>query len=167
MSAIDCYHHQRLGWIRCHVEKPPRGYSRAKEIAVYRLLEDTDPADSLRAKKEDLLVGGGSGEWGFFRLASPAGVRFALDLDGPFDDDRKKLYEAVWSWSVAYALCGGFEKVGWHHEEDIETWLAERLAGFAVSTFPQLFLGIDASKAPGDWPSIIRSDFEEKNAPHQ
>jgi hypothetical protein len=162
MSAIDSYHHQRLGWIRCPVEKPPRYYNRIEEVAVYRLLEDTDSTDSLRGKKEDLLVGGGSGEWGFFRLASPAGVRFALDADGSFDDDRKKLYEAVWSWSVAYALCGGFEKVGWHHEEDIETWLAERVAGFAVSSFPQFYPGIAVSTASADWRSIIRVDFKEK-----
>jgi hypothetical protein len=162
MSSIDSYHHQRLGWIRCPVEKPPRYYRRIEEIAVYRLLEDTDSSDTLHAKKEDLLIGGGSGEWGFFRLSSPAGVRFALDLDGPFDDDRKKLYEAAWPYSVAYALCGGFEKVGWHHEEDIETWLAERVAGFAVSTYPQFFPNIDPSKAPPDWRSIVRPDFEAK-----
>ena len=85
-----------------------------------------------------------------------------LDLDDTPVDDRKKLYKAFWSWEVAYALCGGFEKVGWHHEQDIETWLAERLAGFAVSTYPQYFPGIDAMKAPADWRSLVRADFQEK-----
>lgn len=128
---------------------------------MYRLLEDTDLSDSLRAQKEDLLVGGGSGEWGYFKITSPAGIRFALEMDGAYPDDRKLLYEAVWPWSVALALCGGFEKVGWHCDDDVETWLAEHVASFAVSSYPQFFPEIDASKAPSGWRSILRPDFEE------
>ena len=162
MSSIDSYHHQRLGWIRCPINKPPRHYRPIEEMAIYRILEDTDPSDRLREKKEDVFVGGGSGEWGFFRLTFPDGFRFTLDTDGEFDADRKKLYEAVWSWAEAYALCGGFEKVGWHYADDIETWLADRVAGFAVSSYPDFFPGMDGFKAPPDWRLITRVDFEEK-----
>ncbi len=146
--------------MRCIVEKPPLHYDRVAEVAIYRLLEDTNESDDLICKKGDVLIGGGSGEWGFFRISYPFGIRFALGLNNAIEKDRKKLYAAEWSWEVAYALCGGFEKVGWRYTDDIETWLAERVAAFAIHTYPKSFPDVEAPATFLDWHSVTRADFE-------
>lgn len=136
MSEIDHYPHRCLGQLHCPSDYPSLIVFGLRTtpvpISLYWLDANVkDQGTTWRAKKGDVLLGGGRGECPVLRVSIPEAIFFfTSDWDG--FDDRSDLYTAFWMPDAAFALCNGFQKIGWVPGQDIETWLAERIVSYLL-----------------------------------
>ena len=140
MSEIDSYKHECLGIVTCpsDYEIVP-GNNSHRYIPIYRLDEDALDEDSgatWRAKKGDLLLGGGSGESAALRISIPETIYFFTAENWNAFETCDEIYRAYWSSNEAYIYCNGYAKLGWKPTQKIEVWLVEHILAFIFREYP-------------------------------
>ncbi|TDB64658.1 DUF3885 domain-containing protein [Arundinibacter roseus] len=124
MSQISSYIFSQLGFIQCPSSHDFVYKSNTRQIAVYRLEEN---AEEFKAKKGDILVGGGRGEAQILRIALPEMIHWMNDELGKVENPETIIYP-IWTPTFSYLVGEGFSKIGWKPEEkELEVWLAEKV----------------------------------------
>lgn len=141
MSAIDCYKHQSIGFVRCPMRHSLFGDGRVLDfLPVYRLLEDITQEASLSGRAGDILIGGGSGEARAVSFSTP-GIFTAYTTASVRDDvSTEPVIRSHWSADDAFMFGVGFEVLGWSPErQPLLIWLAEHLISFLVRAYPDRY----------------------------
>lgn len=142
MSAIDCYRHERLGFLRCPMRHAMYRDGRVFDrLSVYRLLEDVSDEPSFSGRAGDILIGGGSGEARAVCFAVPEIFWF---YTGGSEEEEASVNEepiiSYWRADDAFIFGLGFETLGWNPEKQpMLIWLAEHLLAFLVREFPEQY----------------------------
>jgi hypothetical protein len=117
VSEIDAYRNQCIGIVIC----PTRFYApymgdwdgqRPYVIPLYRLEEDALDANTFRAKRGDLLLGGGSGECPALRVALPEAFYYFTHSEWDEFSSRQDIVEAFWTMTSACILGDGYYRAG-------------------------------------------------------
>ncbi len=165
MSEIDSYKHECIGIVVC-----PSSYEIVyrnpshRNIPLYRIDEDTDDGDSFRARRGDLLLGGGSGESAALRISIQAAfASFTGNGDTP-EGAGDALCHAYWTVPQAFVFGEGYRKLGWTPEVPIETWLTEHILAFVLREYPAVYGAFRGTLPPDCDGSICRLPTPEERA---
>ena len=139
MSAIDCYRHNRLGFIEC-----PSSYdfvyaSKTRLFAIYELLDNIPQhEEDFDGKSGDILVGGGGGEAAALRISNPLAFQFSSYDDDKFADlefdNLEAIFKPFWTPTQSYMFGEGFLKLGWTPDKPLEMWLTENVCKLLILT---------------------------------
>jgi hypothetical protein len=134
MSAIDQYKHHHIGFIECPSRFEIMNYNPLRLIAIYELLEDIpDDERDFDGKIGDILIGGGGGEVSAFRISVPEFFNVFTEENGFEFKQRDDIFKSFWSPTEAFALCDGFNQIGWSPDQiGIEWWLAENMFSLLI-----------------------------------
>jgi hypothetical protein len=154
MSAIDCYKHEHIGFVRCPMRHSLFRDGRIFDfLPVYRLLEDVSQESSLSGHAGDILIGGGSGEAHAVSFSIPEIFTVYTTTEVTGDVTRESLITSHWSADEAFIFGVGFERLGWSPErQPLLIWLAEHLIPYLVRTFPDRYatlVGEDPAEQDG------------------
>ena len=141
MSAIDCYKHEHIGFVRCPMRHSLFRDGRVFDsLPVHRLLEDVAEEPSLSGRSGDILIGGGSGEARAVLFFIPDIFTVYTTANTKDDATREPLITSHWSADEAFIFGVGFEALGWNPErQPLLIWLAEHLIAYLVRTFPDRY----------------------------
>jgi hypothetical protein len=121
-----------------------------RNLPLYRLEEDAlagDMAASWRAKRGDLLLGGGAGESAALRISIPEAIYFFTVDDWDAFVTYDQIYHAYWSANEAYVFCNGYQKSGWTPAQVVEVWLVEHILAFVRREYASRYAGMYGSVA--------------------
>jgi hypothetical protein len=141
MSAIDCYKHEQIGFVRCPMRHSLFHDGRVFDfLPVYRLLEEVAQETSLSGRAGDILIGGGSGEARAVSFSIPDIFTAYTTANTKDDASREPVIRSHWSADDAFMFGVGFEVLGWSPEQQpLLIWLAEHLISFLISAYPDRY----------------------------
>jgi hypothetical protein len=141
MSAIDCYKHEHIGFVRCPMRHSLFRDGRVFDfLPIYRLLEDVAEEPSLSGRAGDILIGGGSGEAPAVSFSIPDIFIVYTTAKMTEDTTRDPCITSHWSADEAFIFGVGFEVLGWSPEQQpLLIWLAGCFISYLARTFPDRY----------------------------
>jgi hypothetical protein len=157
MSAIDCYKHEHIGFVRCPMRHSLFRDGRVLDfLPVYCLLEDITKETFLSGRAGDILIGGGSGEARAVSFSIPDIFTVYTTAETEDAITRDPCITSHWSADEAFMFGVGFEALGWNPErQPLLTWLAEHLISYLVRTFPERYATLIGKFSPEQDGSIF------------
>lgn len=165
MSEVDAYKHKCIGIASCPSSYPIVPFNNShRNVPLYRLDEDALHATSFKAKRGDLLLGGGSGESAALRISIPEAIYFFTLTDWDEYESHDEICQAYWTVTDAYIFGDGYSKLNWNPlEHPLEIWLTEHIVAFILQECSDVYeqlAGLDSTERDG---SILRvPTFEEE-----